>query len=152
MKRLYPALAAIALVFTLSDFTACKSTPTVESVNAFAQCKSVGQCYLATTGTYNSSQLAAIELLHNPDTPQAVKDAIKKADAAATPVIEDLSKAYTLYRNVKADLNTCAPDDAACKSDSIDKILAATANVQKWLTEAGPLVTDLLNLAGGETP
>lgn len=137
-------LAVVAL-----SASSCQTT--AESTNAFAQCKSVGQCYLATVGTYNAAQNAALEVLQNQDTPPSVRDALKKADGAAAPVVAELSKSYTLYKHVKADLNTCAASDTVCQNDVNTKILAATTNVNKWLTEASPLVTDLLKLAGGES-
>jgi hypothetical protein len=147
MKRLH--LFLLPLVVLALSATSCQTTAV--STNAFAQCKSVGQCYLATVGTYNAAQNAALEVLHNADTPPSVRDAIKSADSKATPVIEELSKSYTLYKHVKADLNTCAGSDTACQNDVNAKILSATTNVNKWLAEASPLVSDLLKLAGGES-
>lgn len=148
MKRLYPPIAALALAWTLSACSGCATQTAVS--NPFAQCHSVGECYLATVGTYNAAQNAALEILQNPDTPPSVKDAVKAADGKATPVIQELSKSYTLYKHVKTDLTTCAGSDTACQNDVNGKLIAATANVNKWLTEASPLVADLLKLAGGE--
>lgn len=149
MKRLYAPLTAVLFAFVLSACSGCASTKaSLAAANPFLQCHSVGQCYLATEGTYNRSQKAAIEVLHNPDTPPAVRDAIKRADAKAVPVIFELSDAYTLYVHVKADLNACATDDAPCKADANQKLINATVNLQKWITEATPLVNDLLALTG----
>ena len=108
--------------------------------NPFAVCKSVGQCYLAAAGTYNASQKAALELLASPTTPDSVKAALRAADEAATPQVENLSAAYRVYRHAKADL--------AAGTGSADKVSIATADVNKWLTEAGPLILKLSALAG----
>jgi hypothetical protein len=113
---------------------------TAPSANPFAACKSVGQCYLATAGTYSASQQAALELLQNPDTPGVVKENLQRADREAEPVYEQLSQAYRVYRHAKADL--------AAGAGSADKVAIATADLQKWLTEAGPLVLKLSALAG----
>lgn len=147
MKRL-PLLLVPLLVLALSA-SSCQTTAV--SANPFLECHTVGQCYLATEGTFNRAQNAALEILHNPDTPASVKDAVKTADGKATPVVLEMSKSYTLYKHVKADLNTCAASDTACQNDTNAKILAATSNVNKWLAEATPLVQDLLKLAAGDT-
>lgn len=147
LSRLLLFLPVLVVALSASS---CQTTAT--AVNPFAQCKTPGQCYLAITGTVKASADALVEVKANPDTPPSVKDAIKKAGAAAAPVMDKGSQVYALYRHVKADLNTCAADDGPCKADANQKIANATANMAKWVTEATPLANDLLALAAGDAP
>lgn len=152
MRRLYSPIVALAMLVVLSACTSCATqNAAVAKANPFAFCKTVGQCYLAGTGTYKASQDAAIEILNNPDTPTGVADAIRKADAAATPVVHKGLPVYMLYKHVKADLAKCPADDAPCKTDANTRLVEATTHLQEWLTEATPLINDLLGKVAGES-
>lgn len=140
-----PFMPAVALLCLLVAFAltipGCQALGlSSASANPFGACKSSGQCYLAAAGTYAASQQAALTLLKDPSTPTSVKDGLKKADAAAAPVMGSLAQAYAVYRHAKADL--------AAGTSSPEKVAIATADLNKWLTDAGPLIANLSKLAG----
>jgi hypothetical protein len=136
VRRLVVLLLLCCAVASCQLFSGSGAAPS----NPFAACKSPGQCYLATAGTFNASQQAALQLIGDPQTPAAVREALRQADAKAEPVYEQLSSAYRAYRHAKTDL--------AAGLTTNDKLVIATADLNRWLTEAGPLVFTLSGLAG----
>lgn len=126
MKHLRHQCAFVML--TLLALAGCQTNPVSEAT-------SPEQRAYALAGTYAIGQSRVLDILAQPQTSDALRSALKQADAAASPVIVQLIDATKLYANVKAGL-------AGTEGD--DRLAAAAANLETWLTRAKPLMDALI--------
>jgi hypothetical protein len=127
MKTIRPLNHAF-LALLLLALAGCQTNPVSEA-------KSPEQRAYAIAGTYAISQSRVLDILAQPQTSDALKSALKQADATASPVVLQLIDATKLYANVKAEL-------AGTEGDA--RLETAAANLETWLTRAKPLVDNLI--------
>lgn len=106
----------------------CTSNPVSEATRP-------DQRAYAVAGTYAIGQSRALDILAQPATPESVRQAIKQADAVASPVVQQLIEATKLYANISAELSGTEGDA---------RLAAAAANLETWLIRAKPLVDNLI--------
>jgi hypothetical protein len=112
------------------------------TANPISAAQTPDQKAYALYGTFVVFEEQAASLIRNVSTPDSVKTVIRKADMAAKPVVEDLLSAARQYLQVQTQLKTGAT--------TADKLQIATANLQKWVTDATPLIADLVLAVGSK--
>lgn len=133
----------LAGALALLAFTGCATTP--QSVVSTACQKQasyqVERCAMAVADLYAVYQQRGLEIVQDTSTPAEVREAIKTADAAATPVMRELLASTRVYLQVKADL--------AAGTTTEDKVVIANEQLEQWVQLALPRVTALINAFGG---
>ena len=93
-------------------------------------------------GTFVVFEEQAAIVIKQAATPVDAKTAIRKADAAAKPVADALLAAVREYILIKGEL--------AAGTTTNDKLVLATANLNKWVAQATPLIQALVISVGGK--
>jgi hypothetical protein len=135
MKVHFNKFAATLLVVAAFALSAC------ESLNPIARAQTVEQKAYAAYGQFLIVEEQAAAIVQEPSVPASAKQAVARADAAAKPVADKLLAAVLAVRQVREDI-------AAGKSTE-EKLLIATANLQRWYDEVLPLVHDLASAVKG---
>jgi hypothetical protein len=142
-KRLLAPFAVVLVgVFALSG-AACQRVDRANPVGS--ACKDLSEnlavCGYATYAMFVIFQELGARAAKERGVSPAVRDAIIRADAAAKPVADNLYHALQLYESVRAELQ-------AGKSTQ-EKLDVATVNLNRWITEAAPLVAGLVQAVNG---
>lgn len=123
--RAYIWVAACSLMI-LTVLAGCRALPIEEAFTP-------SQRAYAVAGMYQIAQSRALDALARPELPESAREAIKRADAVAAPVIVGLIQAIRLYSDIQAELGDTQGDA---------RLAAAAANLEDWLLRAKPLVDD----------
>lgn len=103
-------------------------------------CKEIQQtlqvCAYANYGTFVVAEELARSVAEDPALPNGARQAIVAADARAKPIADNLSAALLEYETIRLEV-------AVGKSPE-QKLLLATANLNRWVTEAAPLIRGLV--------
>lgn len=135
MNRFKSNFATAFLVVAAAALTACGS------LNPLARAQTVEQKAYATYGQFLIVEEQAAALVQEESVPASAKQAIARADAVAKPVADKLLAAVLAVDQVR--------DDIAAGKSTEEKLLIATANLQKWHDEVLPLVHDLASAVKG---
>lgn len=119
------ALAALAGALSL---TGCAGNPIHEA-------QTVQQKAYALYGTFVIFEDQGARLVGDPAVPAGVKAAIKSADAVASPVFDAGLDLVLQVESIRADI-------AAGKTTD-EQLLIASANLDRWITEAVPKLAAL---------
>lgn len=135
MKRLFllPLIAAIPLLAGSS----CSTPNPLATANTATADNRPESIAFATFGLFVITEEAAANLKEAPGTPQAVKDALKKADALASPAAEEIHDAAL---NVKAVRSAVA----AGKADP-STLPTQLAKMNELLTADAPKIQALVD-------
>lgn len=87
-------------------------------------------------GTFVVFEEQAALIIKQPATPANVKAMIRSSDAAAKPVADALLVSVKEYLRIKEEL------DAGTTTN--DKLVIATANLEKWVLAATPVIQQLV--------
>lgn len=104
--------------------------------------KTLDQKAYALYGTFVVFEEQAASLIKLSTTPDSVKEAIRKADRTAKPVADELSRAVRQYLIIQRELSAGTTTN--------DKLVIATANLEKWVRDATPLIESLVKAVGGK--
>jgi len=115
-----------------------------------AACKDLSEhlavCGYATYGTFVIFEELGATAAKEPGVAQGVRSAIIRADEVAKPVADNLYDALRMYEKVRAEL--------AAGTSTTEMLEVATMNLNRWITEAAPLVANLVkavnNAKGGK--
>lgn len=121
--------AMVALCFALVSLEGCGAANPVKAA------QTVDQKAYAIYGEFTVAEEQAAIFVHSADATPEFKSAIKSADAAAKPVVDAMLAAVLEVTAIRAQLSEGATTEA--------KLAIATANLQKWVDDAVPLVAAL---------
>lgn len=130
---LFEVLAAVLI--TAGLVSACQTNPV-------AHAQTIDQKAYALYGTFVVFEEQAAVIIRQPSVPGDVRGAIRKADAAAKPVADKLVDAAHQYTVIKIELEA--------GTNSNEKMIIATANLEKWIHDAQPLIEELVRSVGGK--
>ena len=129
MRRMF-----LPLVPVLLFFTACTTTP----ADLFRTAQTPAQHAYALYGTFVVAEEAALKIVRNPVTPEAVVRVIQKADAIAKPAADVMLVAARTY--VTLDAKFAAGDPGIQMSE----VRATFTELQHALVIAGPAIDALV--------
>lgn len=135
MKRAQMNIAAMVLIVATAAMSACGS------LNPLARAQTVEQKAYAAYGQFLIVEEQAAAIVQEPSVPASAKQAVARADAVAKPVADKLLAAVLAVGQVR--------DDLAAGKSTEEKLVIATANLQKWYDEVLPLVRDLASAVKG---
>lgn len=135
MKLSVNKFAAALLVVASAAITACGT------LNPVARAQTVEQKAYAVYGQFVVVEEQAAALVQEASVPASAKQAIARADAVAKPVADKLLAATLAVEQVR--------DDIAAGKSTEEKLVIATANLQKWYAEVVPLIRDLASAVKG---
>lgn len=140
MNRQIHALFAAVLL----SVGACTTPPTkvIQTACTRNTQYSTERCAKGIAETYEVYQKRAEGLALAPTTPEDVRKAVKKADAAATPVMVELLKSTSLYATIKLQLG---------QGTTAEQLAVANANLESWIARALPLIDSFRKALNGET-
>lgn len=138
MKRNILAVAAGILIAMTLMGAACAPVQQLNPIQAGCRdlsAATVGLCGFATYGTFVVFQRLALGVATDAG-PGDVRNKLIAAEDAAKGPADSLLAAVVNYEQVRADL--------AAGTSTQEKVAIATANLQMWLTNAKPLIDDLV--------
>jgi hypothetical protein len=94
-------------------------------------------CAFATYGTFVVLQELAVKVAKDPGVGETARQSIVRAEAAAKPVADSLYSSLQEYERIRIEVQ-------AGKSTE-EKLLVAAANLNRWVTQAAPLIRGLVN-------
>jgi hypothetical protein len=144
MTRSVRALAlAMALATTLPTVgcAATGYTPRIE--NPVAAAKTLDQRAHAALQSYGAVLESAAELVADPRTPGAVKQALRSAEAATTPSVETLEIGLSSYLRAQARYQVLAGGDASQTQKAAAALASAAAELGTALQRAEAPMAEL---------
>jgi glycerol-3-phosphate O-acyltransferase len=128
---------ALALALTLCP--ACASLRTPDLPNPIAAAKTDDQRALAAIESYAALLQEATDLIRDPATPVAVKQALGAAERTATPAMDVLRIAFAQYLRAKADAAAAGLSDRAALERASAILAIAAVRLDEALRQArGP--------------
>jgi hypothetical protein len=113
--------AAVALA--LAALPSCSTfAPRIET--PFAAARTIDQQAYALIGAYAAALETAAAIAADPATPHAVKAALAKAEAVATPLVETVEAATLSYLKARADIAALAEQPEAARDVGVLAIAA----------------------------
>lgn len=129
-------LVSIIVATVALAFTGCATNPVATASTA-------DQKAFALYGEFVVFEELAAQTVVSPNTPAAVKTAIKQADEAAKPIADNLLAASRLVSSARVQL-------AAGKTTQAQVDILLT-NLASWVAQATPLVANLVTAVKGST-
>jgi len=117
------------------------SASSCSTINSVATAQTPQQKAYAIYGTFVVFEEQAAMVVANPNLPPAALSAIKTADAKAKPVADSLLAATQTVLMVNSQL--------AAGKTTADKLTIANSELANWVTQATPLVNDLITAVEG---
>lgn len=139
MKNLL-LLSALLAAACLAD---CASINPVKAGCGQSSGQTLETCAFSIYGTFAITEQQAAKLVADPAVPVQVKQAIQAADRAASPVLESAQALIMNYEQQAA---------AAAKGGGGQGLVAATADLQGWVTQAQSQLSALLSSMQGKPP
>jgi hypothetical protein len=135
-------LAPLITALALSLMGASCSQVSDNSANAISPaCKEMKEtlavCAFANYGTFVVIQELAVAVARDTSLPDSARQRIIRAEAAAKPVADSLYASLREYERIRIEVQ-------AGKSPE-QKLLTAAANLNRWVTEAAPLIRALVS-------
>lgn len=136
-RLLAPFVVLFVGVFALNG-AACQRIERANPVAAACEDlrKNLALCGYATYGTFVIFEELGVKTAADPGIPAGVREAIVRADEAAKPVADNLYDSLRLYEQIRSEI--------AAGTSSSDKLEIATSSLNRWITEAAPLVANLV--------
>src|SRR5919112_2260299 len=95
------------------------------------------ECAYATYATFVVIEELALKVAQDQVVPDAARQRIVRADERAKPVADSLYDALRQYERIRVEVSQ--------GKSNAEKLLTVTANLNKWVTEAAPLVRALVD-------
>jgi hypothetical protein len=135
------AIAACAALLLGGCLPGCNTIGDQGSANPIGPaCRSPADnlqlCAYANYGTFVVMEELALKVAEDPALSNDIRQAIIKADERAKPVADSLYGAIRQYERIRIEV-------AQGKTPE-EKLLTAAANLNRWVTEAAPLVQQLV--------
>ena len=136
--------ATLACVLTLLALCGCASNP-------FKAAQNLDQRAFAGYGTFVVFEEQAAAVVQDPSIPANVKQALKAADARAKPAADALLASVKEYESISAALAACpkTDDPATCKTTTAQKLVIATADLNKWVADSTVQINALVSAVKG---
>lgn len=135
--------ALLATVIGLSGASCSRIQETNAISPACSSKESLEVCASAVYGTFVIFEEFGRSVAEDPKLPNGARQAIIRADEVAKPVADSLLGAFNEYRMIRAQL--------AVGKTTEEKLLVATSNLNRWITEAAPLIRNLVNAVNDAT-
>jgi len=130
----------ISVTFGAGALASCVTQPA-------ATAQTVDQRAYAVYGTWTLVEEQAAKVIQDPAVPDAVKSAIRSADARAKPTLDTLVHVLQQYQSAAATLHS-----AGSTPNNTEVLGVATENLSHWITEAQSDITDLTRALKGAAP
>lgn len=148
MRSLYAGLMIFVAACSMSLMGASCTRVADNSANAISPaCENARQtlevCAAATYGTFVVFEEFARSVAEDPALPNSTRQLIIKADERAKPVADSLLEALRQYQRIRAEV--------AVGKTPEEKLLVATSNLNRWITEAAPLIRNLIGVVNDGT-
>lgn len=111
------------------------------AVNPVSTASTVDQKTYALYGEFVVFEELGAQLVKSTSTPAAVVSAIRKADATAKPAMDNALAAEQLAQAIRIQL--------AAGATTQDKLNVALTNLDSWVAQATPLVSNLVDAVKG---
>lgn len=134
--RRQPLLALLALLAILPVLHGCPG-----AYNPFKQAVTAEQKAYALYGTYSIFTKKMADLVETGTLPSNVSLGLIEAESRATPVVNKLSEALDQAVEIAAEV--------AAGRTSQEKYAIAITNLNKWITEADPLIRNVVDAYKG---
>ncbi len=138
MKTSINSVATMLLVVAAFALSACGT------LNPLSHAQTLQQKAYAQYGVFVVVEERAAAVVQDATVPASAKQAVARADAVAKPVADKLLATILAVDQIQADL-------AAGKTTE-DKLVIATADLQKWYDEVVPLISGLVAAVKGAKP
>jgi len=135
MKVKFNQFAATLLVAAVAALSACGT------LNPLSHAQTLQQKAYAQYGVFVVIEEQAAAIVQEPTVPASAKQAVARADAVAKPVADKLLAAILAVDQIREDIRAGRTTE--------DKLVIATANLQKWYDEVVPLLNDLVAAVKG---
>lgn len=129
MQRIYSYRSSMLLIITWLMLTGCAAS------NPIAVAESPAQKAYAIERTYNIVLAGALDLVNDPAVSQGIKSNIRSVEKRTTPIVNQLSEAFTAYTVARAQFDA---------GQSTQERLAVVArNLADWITQAERALIEL---------
>jgi hypothetical protein len=133
VKRIYKNLEVfrsyMLLFITMLVISSCAAS------NPIAVAETPGQKAYAIERTYNIVLAGALDLVNDPAVSQGIKSNIRSVEKRTTPIVSELSEAFTAYTVARAQFDA---------GQSTQERLAVVArNLDNWITQAERALIEL---------
>jgi hypothetical protein len=134
-------LATFAVVLAL--LTGCVTTPqkVISVACERTENYAIERCAKSVADVYETYQKRIHDVVSDATAPAELKVRLKKLDAAATPVMVELTKATATFVRVKQTVATGLTQE--------EKLVIANANLQRWIIDADRHVRAIIAALGG---
>ncbi len=127
-----PLYAMILMLVALISLSSCASlTAPIEAA------ETVEQKAFAVYGTFTIFEEAGADIVENESIPRKIRAAIQTADGKAKPVIDRLLETAMEAQRIRLQVQA--------GGNTVERLNIATANLQNWITRAGPLIDQLID-------
>lgn len=142
--KLIVALVAVSLVLMGASCSKVEN----DRANAISPaCKEIKTtlevCAYANYGTFVVVEELAASIAKDPSLPKSARDRIIAADQVAKPVADSLYSALREYTKIRAEVSAGTTTE--------EKLIVATANLNRWVTQAAPLIRALVDAVNTAT-
>lgn len=138
MKSKVNQVAAMLLMVAAFALSACGT------LNPLSHAQTVEQKAYGLYGEFVVVEEQAAAVVQSADVSSNVRHAIAAADAAAKPVADELLKSAALVKSIREEL--------AQGQSTEEKLVIATANLQRWYTELSQQLPRLADVLKGAKP
>lgn len=138
MKTSVNKFATMVLMVAAFALTACGT------LNPLSHAQTAEQKAYALYGEFVVVEEQAATAVQSADVPVNVRHSIAAADAAAKPVADELLKSAALVKGIREEL--------AAGHSTEEKLVIATASLQRWYTELSQQLPRLANAVRGARP
>lgn len=129
MQRIYSYRSSMLLLITWLFLAGC------QSANPIAVAETPAQKAYAIERTYNIVLAGALDLVNDPAVSSGIKSNIRSIEKRTTPIVTELSEAFTAYTVAKAQF------DAGQSSQ--DRLAIVAQNLANWITQAERALIEL---------
>lgn len=111
------------------------------SANPVAVAETPAQKGYALYGSFVIFEEQAVKVASDPMLPDNIRQAIIRADEAAKPAADKLQEALAQFESIRLEL--------AAGTSTEEQLAIAAANLNRWVTEAAPLINSLIAAVAG---
>jgi hypothetical protein len=129
MQRIYSYRSSMLLIITWLMLTGCAAS------NPIAVAETPAQKAYAIERTYNIVLAGALDLVNDPAVSQGIKSNIRSVEKRTTPIVSELSEAFTAYTVARAKF------DAGQTTQ--DHLATVAQNLANWITQAERALIEL---------
>lgn len=129
MKRIYSYRSSMLLLITWLMLAGC------QTANPIAVAETPAQKAYAIERTYNIVLAGALDLVNDPAVSPGIKSNIRSIEARTTPIVNQLSEAFTAYTVARALF------DAGQSTQ--DRLAAVALNLSNWIDKGQGALVEL---------